>query len=147
MSDILFLKLGTRLSSPSHGRLREMLTRCKHLRPHEELVRQGDAPHDTYFVLEGILCRYKLCSDRRAVLAYLLPGDFCGPHPDFDDMVDHSVCALTPALVADVPQHLLQEALHAAPDLAKAIAALFLTEVRVQRQWLANMTVAADKRM
>jgi CRP-like cAMP-binding protein len=134
------------MSAASQLRLKELLRHRKHLRPHEDLLRQGDAPHDAHFVLEGILCRYKLCSDRRAVLSYLVPGDFCGPHPDFDGMMDHGICALTPAIVAEAPHHLLQESLHDAPDLAKAISALFLTEVRIQRQWLANMALPADKR-
>lgn len=46
-----------------------------------------------------------------------------------------------------VPHHLLQEQLDASPDLSRAVAALFLSEIRVQRQWLANMCQPADKRM
>lgn len=146
MPDTVIRKLGTGISTTSQFRLKEMLRHRRHLRPHEDLLRQGDVPHDTHFVLEGILCRYKLCSDRRAVLTYLLPGDFCGPHPDFDGAMDHGICALTPAVVAEVPHHLLQECLRDAPDLAKAISALFLTEVRILSQWLANMALPADKR-
>jgi CRP-like cAMP-binding protein len=146
MTDTVIRKLGMGLSAASQLRLKELLRHRKSLRPHEDLVRQGDEPRDTHFVLEGILCRYKLCSDRRAVLTYLLPGDFCGPHPDFEGMTDHGICALTPATVAEVPHHLLQEYLQDDPGLAKAISALFLTEVRIQRQWLANMALPADKR-
>jgi CRP-like cAMP-binding protein len=146
MSAILVRKLGGGRSSATQDRLRAILGHRKHLRPHEDLLRQGDASGPAHFVLEGILCRYKLCGDRRAVLAYLLPGDFCGPHPDFDGAMDHGISALTMATVAEVPHHLLQESLRTSPDLAKAISTLFLTEVRIQRQWLANMALPADKR-
>ena len=146
MFDIVIRKLGAGLSAAGQIRLKEMMGHRRHLRPREDLTRQGDTPHDAHFVLEGILCRYKLCGERRAVLTYLLPGDFCGPHPDFDGVMDHSIACLTPATVAEVPHHLLQECLHAAPELTRAISALFLSEIRVQRQWLANMSMAADKR-
>ncbi len=146
MTDTVIRKLGAAISATSQLHLKEMLRHRRHLRPHEDLLRQGDTPHDTHFVLEGILCRYKLCSDRRAVLTYLLPGDFCGPHPDFDGMMDHGICALTPAVVAELPHHAVQEYLRDDPDLARAISALFLTEVRIQRQWLTNMALPADKR-
>ncbi len=146
MFDMVIRKLGASLSVAGQHQLGELPGHRKHLRPHEDLLRQGDTARDAHFVLEGILCRYKLCGDRRAVLTYLLPGDFCGPHPDFDGVMDHGISALTMATVAEVPQHLLQESLHSAPDLAKAISIMFLLEVRIQRQWLANMTQPADKR-
>lgn len=147
MFDVVIRKLGAGLSAASQTRLRELTGHRKHLRPREDLLRQGDAPQDVHFVLEGILCRYKLCGERRAVLTYLLPGDFCGPHPDFDGVMDHGISSLTAATVVGVPHHLLQEQLDASPDLSRAVAALFLSEIRVQRQWLANMCQPADKRM
>jgi CRP-like cAMP-binding protein len=147
MLDTVFRKLGSELSATSRDRLREILGRHKHLRPQEDLQRQGETRPAAHFVLEGILCRYTLCGDKRAVLAYLLPGDFCGPLPDFEGLTDHGISALTPATVAEVPQLVLQECLDRSPELAKALSALFLMEIRIQRQWLANMTMPADKRM
>jgi len=41
----------------------------------------------------------------------------------------------------------LREHLDDSPDLSRAIGALFLSEVRTQRQWLANMCQPADKRL
>lgn len=147
MLDIVIRKLGAGLTAAGQIRLKQIMGHRKHLRPREDLTRQGDTPRDAHFVLEGILCRYKLCGEKRAVLTFLLPGDFCGPHPDFDGVMDHSIGCLTPATVAEVPHHLLQECLCDAPDLTKAISALFLSEIRIQRQWLANMCLAADRRM
>lgn len=81
MSEILIRKIGGGLSAATQDRLRDIFGHRRHLRPREDLQRQGDAPQDVHFVLEGILCRYKLVGERRAVLTYLLPGDFCGPIP------------------------------------------------------------------
>jgi len=147
MFDVVIRKLGAGLSTASQFRLQEMAGHRKHLRPREDLLRQGDTPQDVHFVLEGILCRYKLVGERRAVLTYLLPGDLCGPHPDFEGVMDHGISSLTAATVVGLPHHQLQECLKHSPDLAKALSALFLSEIRTQRQWLANMCQPADKRM
>ena len=62
--------------------------------------------------------------------------------------MDHAaISSLTAATVVGVSHHLLQEQLDGSPDLSRAVAALFLSEIRVQRQWLANMCQPADKRM
>jgi CRP-like cAMP-binding protein len=147
MWDVVTRRLGRPLAAPTQARLKEMLSHHKHLRPREELKRQGEVPQDVHFVLEGILARYKICGDKRAVLSYLLPGDFCGPHPDWHAPLDHGICSLTHVTVAEVPHHLLQECLHSEPDLAKALTTLYLSEVAIQRQWLANMGRSADKRL
>jgi CRP-like cAMP-binding protein len=148
MSDLVIAKLGTALPAPSQLRLREILGHRKHLRPHEDLARQGDIPQDGHFVLEGILCRYKLLTGgRRAVVAYLLPGDFCGPHPDIRRRMDHGISSLTPAIVAEVPHNLLQECLNADRILARSLAAALMAEAAIQRQWLANMGCPSDRRL
>ena len=147
MFDVVIRKLGTGISAASQIRLKELPGHRKHLRPREDLQRQGDEPQEVHFVLEGILCRYKLVGERRAVLTYLLPGDFCGPHPDFDGRMDHGISSLTAATVVGVPHHQLRENLDRNPDLSRAVSALFLAEIRTQRQWLANMCQPADKRM
>jgi len=147
MSDTVTRKLGAGLPPASLLRLREMLGHRRHLRAREDLARQGDLPLTAHFVLEGILCRYKqLAGGRRAVVGYLLPGDFCGPHPDFRQPMDHGIGALTPATVAEVPHHLLLDSLGADPALRSLLTSLRFTEEATQRQWLANMGCPSDKR-
>jgi CRP-like cAMP-binding protein len=147
MFEMVIRKLGTGLPAACQSRLKELTGHRRHLRPREDLQRQGDTPQEVHFVLEGFLCRYKLLGERRAVLTYLLPGDFCGPHPDFESITDHGISSLTAATVVGIPNHLFEDCLAGNPDLSRAISALFLSEVRTQRQWLANMCQPADKRM
>jgi len=147
MSDTIMRKLGAGLSPSSQLRLRELLGHRKTLRPREDLLRQAEAPNTAYFVLDGILACYKLLpGGRRAVVAYLLPGDFCGPHPDFHRRMDHGIGAITPATVAEVPNHVLQEQFRADPALARHFIETLMTGAAIQRQWLANMACASDKR-
>jgi len=147
MSDIVIRKLGAGLPPASQLRLRELLGHRKLLRPREDLLRQGDMPESAHFVLDGILARYKLLpGGRRAVVAYLLPGDFCGPHPDFHRRMDHGISAITPATVAEVSHRLLQEQLKAEPALGQYFLDWVITGAAIQRQWLANMGCPSDKR-
>jgi len=148
MTDLVAARLGAGLPDASQLRLREMLGHRKHLRPRTDLVRQGEALLDCHFVLEGMLCRYKLLSGgKRAVVAYLLPGDFCGPHPEIGGPSDHGIGCLTPATVAIAPHHLLQESLTADPLLARHLSAALHIESAIQRQWLANMGCPSDRRL
>jgi CRP-like cAMP-binding protein len=148
MTDVVLWQLGPGLSAAGQFRLKEMLAHRRHLRPHEDLIRQGETPESAYFVLEGFLCRYKLLSGgRRAALAYLLPGDFCGPHPEFCAPMDHSVGSLTAATVAEVPHQMLQDCLRSEPLLARNLSTAFWTQFAIQRQWLANMGCPSDKRL
>src|SRR5579884_373223 len=78
MTDNILKRFAHGLSAASQLRLKELVAHRRHLRPREDILRQGETPDTAYFVLEGFVCRYKLLSGgRRAALAYLLPGDFC----------------------------------------------------------------------
>jgi CRP-like cAMP-binding protein len=147
MTDQIFRELACGLSAAGQFRLKEILSHRRHLRPHEDVIRQGETPNAAYFVLEGFLCRYKLLSGgRRATLAYLLPSDFCG-HPEFHATMDHSVGSITAATVAEVPHQMLQDCLRSEPLLARNLSAAFWTQFAIQRQWLANMGCPSDKRL
>lgn len=147
MLDIVWNKLGG-LPEASRLRLRELAVRRRSLRPRENLVHQGLLTEAHYFVTEGFLCRFKLsASGRRTVLAYLLPGDFCGPHPELDGPLDHGIASLTQATVAEVPCHQLQEWLRSDADLGRCLSAAHLAEMAIQRQWLANMSAPSDRRL
>src|SRR5262249_38685975 len=60
-----------------------------------DVARDDEFPHNVHFVVEGFACRYKILPEgRRAILAFVLPGDFC----DFDSVVlgrmDHAVATI-----------------------------------------------------
>lgn len=148
MLDITTRKLGDGLPPISQIRLRDIASHRKPLRPREDLARQGETLHEAYIVLDGILCRYKLLAGgARAVVAYLLPGDTCGFPPDNHRRLDHGICSLTPATVAEVSHHMLQDCMKQDAALAQRFVAAFVAETAIQRQWLANMGCASDKRL
>jgi CRP-like cAMP-binding protein len=126
--------------------VQETLGHHRRLRAREDLVRQGEVLKEAYFVQEGILCRYKqLSGGRRAVVGYLLPGDFCGSPGEVGEVSDHGIGSLTPVVVTQVPHHLL-ERLGGDSAMAGKIVAVLAIEAAVQRQWLANMGAPSSKR-
>ena len=49
--------------------------------PHEDIAREGDCPAESYLVVEGFACRYKLLpGGTRQIVALHVPGDFCDLH-------------------------------------------------------------------
>lgn len=147
MPEMVLRKLGSGLGPASQLRFRELLGQHRMLAPRDEVLRPGDMPKSAHFVLDGILARYKaLPRGRRAVVAYLLPGDFCGPLPEHRQPMDHSVSAVTAATVAEAPYALMQESLSRDGALAERMMKAVLAESAIQRQWLANMGCPSDKR-
>lgn len=148
MADIVLKRLDGGLPPESQRRLREITTRHRQLRPHEDVARQGETSSCRYFVLDGMACRYKvLPGGKRVILAYLLPGDFCAPHLDFSGPFDHGLSSLPRTIVAEVPVSVLQESLRADPDLNQALGAACRIQVAIERQWLAMMSCPADKKL
>jgi CRP-like cAMP-binding protein len=112
------------------------------------LAAEGSICGEALFVLEGIASRSKqLSGGRRAVVAFLLPGDFCGLDLGLTSRMDHFVACETGCTIASVSRVLLTEVLTAYPALATNLAAAVLVEGAIQRQWLSNMSSPADKRL
>ena len=147
MTEILLQKLGGGCSLAAQGSLREWEARRRQFRPGEMLVVQGDVCTEAYFMLEGFACRSKDLGDgRRAVLAFLLPGDFCGLDQGLIGRMDHNIVCETPCTVAAVPRMLFSQALAAHTALTSNLATAILVQGAIQRQWLANMGYPSDKR-
>ena len=78
MTDHLLRKLGSGVSPAGQTWLIDRISRPKQFKQRQELVLEGDVCDEAYFVLEGIVSRSKhLVGGTRAILAFLLPGDFC----------------------------------------------------------------------
>src|SRR5215469_5134232 len=106
----------------------------------EDIVSEGQAPRDVRLILEGFACRYKLVpGGRRAIMAYLLPGDFCDLHVSILGYMDHTIAAVTSCVVADLPQSQLDQIMRREPRIARALWWATLVDEAVLREWLANM--------
>lgn len=115
---------------------------------HDILAPSREMSHFS-LVVSGIACRYKMMADgRRAILAFLLPGDFTTPHIPEPITPDFGVIALTPSEIVEVPCAQLQALVRGNPRLARALSWCAIVDSSIQRAWLANISqFAADRRM
>lgn len=88
----------------------------------QDIVRDGDQPHQCCFVLDGLTCRYKVIADgRRQILAFNIPGDM----PDLQslhlDIMDHSVATVVSSRLGFVPHTAMHELCTTRPGVAAAL--------------------------
>jgi CRP-like cAMP-binding protein len=105
-----------------------------------DIVQQGDAPGECCLVLEGFVCRYKILGrGQRQIVSFHIPGDV----PDFQSLhlkvMDHSLGALTPTLVAFIPHAAFSELMRSHPRLAAAIWRDTLIDASIFREWLSGV--------
>lgn len=105
-----------------------------------DVISQGDAPQNVHLVMAGVACRYKVLSDgRRAIMALLLPGDFCDLHVAILDRMDHNIGALTECSVVEIPRDILEDMLLHHPRIARAMWWATLVDEAILREWLVSM--------
>ena len=113
----------------------------------ENIVCEGNAPRDLHLILDGFACRYKMMpGGRRAIIGYLLPGDFCDLHALVLGLMDHTVAAVCGCLVADVSQDQLDRVLLKEPRIARALWWSTLVDEAILREWLANVGQRSSNR-
>ncbi|GHB09388.1 Crp/Fnr family transcriptional regulator [Modicisalibacter luteus] len=149
--DALIYRLGNfmELSEPDKQRLRESIVRSITVEKGKNLISENERPDHVHIVVDGWACRYKHLADgRRAILAYLIPGDVCDVHIALLDHMDHSVSTLTSVTFALIPRETVNHIFENYTSLAYAFFWASLVEESVQREWFVNNTGRpADKRL
>jgi CRP-like cAMP-binding protein len=114
----------------------------------QDIIRVGDRPSDCCLVVEGFVCRYDLMSEgKRQILSFHISGDIPDLQSLFLEVMDHSLCTLTPCKLAFVPHDSLRALLRAHPGLAAAFWRDTLIEAAVSREWMVGLGHrAADQR-
>ncbi|MHB0775166.1 Crp/Fnr family transcriptional regulator [Halomonas sp. WWR20] len=137
------------LSSEDKRLLSEAVTRVETIDKDQEIISQDERPDHVHLILDGWICRYKyLEQGKRAIMAYLIPGDMCDVHITLLDHMDHSVRSLTPVKVAYLPRETLERFFQDNTTLARAFFWAALVEESTLREWFVNVTSRpADKRL
>ena len=105
-----------------------------------DLIREGDRPDHVRLMLDGWAARYKVLPDgARQFTAMLIPGDFCDLHVTILSRMDHSIAALSPVTVAEVPHDAIEELARNRPDLSRALWWTTLVDEAVLRSWIVNV--------
>lgn len=142
-SDALIRKLELfgPLSAGSKQALDVAIREARRIDPRREVLHEGVAPDAIRILIEGFGCRYKVpAAGRRQILAFLIPGDICDPHPfAMSRPAGFSVTMLTPARVVDIARSTLEEIVARHPGISTALVRADLVEREILAEWLCNI--------
>ncbi len=106
----------------------------------QDLIREGDESGPMFVVLDGWLCRYKILpSGTRQIMAFLMPGDACDLHIKLLAEMDHSIQAITTAMVATITRGEMQALMQKHPNIASAMYSAQLIDESIMRAWIVSM--------
>ena len=122
------------------AQLEGALTAAFAIPAHQDLTRVNDLPRNVHILTEGFACRYKVLPDgRRAILAFLLPGDFCDLHSAVLGRVDHAIASITACIFARASFARINALASNNPCIANALWRVTLADEAISREWLASM--------
>lgn len=111
----------------------------KRLAPQEYLLHQGDRPSTSALVLSGVLARFQELPDGdRQVVSFNLPGEIPDLHSLFIQHMDHSLVAVTEAVVGLMAHDEIERVMRTSPTLMRMLWRESLIDAAIFRQWIAN---------
>jgi CRP-like cAMP-binding protein len=111
-----------RISDEDRRLLNELTSKRQQLfGAREDIVREGEHSPDIHVVISGLACRYKILQDGgRQIMAFLVAGDPCDAEIFILKEMDHSICTLTPSVIASIPGDTMKDLLLNRPGIALA---------------------------
>jgi len=87
-----------------------------------DLLLEGEEARSLILILDGWACSYRqLENGKRQILSIFLPGDLCQPFGILPRFLDHSLGALTPVTIAQVPLAAIRAAARTSPRIEEAL--------------------------
>lgn len=138
----LVLKLETHIPLPPAERqkLLNLPLTLKRFEAGQDVVREGELTKQCCLVAEGLVCRYKIVGDGvRQILSLHLPGDIPDIHSLLIERMDHSLGALTPAVVGLIPHDAVRALTRASYRISEAFWRETLIESSIYREWMVGI--------
>jgi CRP-like cAMP-binding protein len=133
------LKSHSKLDGRDEAAVRQLMGQVKGLEDGEDLIRQGDRPHHSVIVIEGLCARYHTRpSGSRQYLSLHIAGDWPDAQALFLDEMDHSVCAIGRASVCAIPHSELLDLFRARPNVGFAVWRETLVDAAIFREAITN---------
>src|SRR3954465_8135283 len=125
------------LSEDETDVLRNVSGTIKTVGPRQDLVREGDRPHECCLILDGFAYRYKLTeTGKRQIFSFHIPGDI----PDLQslplDVMDHSLSSLTTCKVMYISHETVRDLMRRCPRIGDAFWRDTLIDAAVFREWM-----------
>ena len=142
MSRMLILQLERfgRLAAEEKLALTAMRVRSRRVGARQDLAREDDGPELDEVLLAGFACRYVvLPNGRRQVLAYILPGEFCGRRMGNWDLPEHAIATLSAVKIGTFAREELAGVGYRFPNLGRALELSRAVEQATLYQWLLNL--------
>jgi CRP-like cAMP-binding protein len=120
--------------------LRELPLEGRAIDEDSDVVREGDRPTDCCLLISGFLFRYKgLPNGSRQIVSLHVPGDI----PDLQslhlEVMDHSLGALAPSVIARIPHAAVNDLIRRFPRIGDALWRDTLVDASIFREWVANV--------
>lgn len=122
--------------------------RHRFVQAQEEISSPGAENFQLSVSASGIACRYKRMSDgSRAIVGFILPGDFTTPLVSEPVRTDFGVTSLTAGEIIEMPGTELWTRARSNLPLSQALARSAIVDGAIARAWMANISQQpADKR-
>jgi len=128
------------LSDEERDVLRNVSGTVKTVGPRQDLVREGDRPHECCLILEGFAYRYKLTeTGKRQIFSFHIPGDIPDLQSLHIDVMDHSLAALTATKAMFIPHETVCDLMRRCPRIGDAFWRDTLIDAAVFREWIMNL--------
>jgi len=128
------------LSEDETDVLRNVSGTVKTVGPRQDLVREGDRPHECCLILDGFAYRYKLTeTGKRQIFSFHIPGDIPDLQSLHIDVMDHSLAALTATKAMFIPHETVCDLMRRCPRIGDAFWRDTLIDAAVFREWIMNL--------
>ena len=110
------------------------------VKPHTDLILEGDRPSTVHVLMAGFAYRYKILADgARQIVAYMVPGDLCNPHIFILKRMDHTIATLSACKVAELSAADILRMTDHHPGIARALWWSTLVDESISREWISNI--------
>ncbi len=138
--DFLLGRRRGELSDEERQTIEESVAEVQTLPARKTILRAGQKPNFSIYLIEGFICRYMdTQSGRRQLVALQVPGDFVDLHAYPLTYLDHDNATITPCKVGIVPHTRLAEIERDMPHLSKMLWFSTLIDAAMHREWIFRM--------
>lgn len=134
------LQSATKLSSEEQDAILALPTMIRRYDAQQDIIGEGERTKQCCLVVEGLACRYKVVGDgQRQILSLHIPGDIPDLHSLHIEVMDHSLGALTPTVVAFIPHEAVRRITRNFYRVSEAFWREALIDAAIFREWMVGI--------
>jgi CRP-like cAMP-binding protein len=128
------------LSADERQAILSLPARMTDIKADQDIVRLGDRPSRSCFILDGMACTYKISGEgKRQIVNFHIPGDVPDLQSIYLGVLDVSIGTITPCRVGFVPHEAMRELCAKYSRIAGALWRETLIDAAIFREWITNV--------